>query len=108
MLEDKEWQSVSSDITRNPVSRPKVFYENVDNSQVQIDSESEELLNNIDELLPSNTDSSELIEDELIDDLSVEPTFQTGLEDTSEIWQDWDNPYDPDFEDEFNSFFAGE
>lgn len=110
MLDSKSWATVSEELTWNPVSRVKVFYEDTANSQSQVDLESEELLNNLDTLLPRDTDSTELGKDELDDDLS-DSTFQVSPEDEIDTWDDWDNwenPYDPDFEDEFNSFFAGE
>jgi hypothetical protein len=108
MLEDKNWDSVSEDITWNPVSRIWIFYDDTDDSQTQIDSTSEELLNNLDELLPRDENLPRPTEDDL-DDISLEePTFQIWDTQIVESWENYDNPYDPDFEDEFNSFFAGE
>ena len=106
MLDTKSWDTVSGRITWNPISRVKIFYEDTKNPQVQVDPESEELLNKLDELLPRDIDSTQFVEDESNNDL-LDPTFQTWLEEVIDTWNDWDNPYDPDFEDEFNSFFAG-
>ena len=115
ILESKDRETVSQDITRNPISRLWVFYDGIDNTQVELDSESEELLNNIDTLLPSDTLPDDSLDTDLSDDTTeVEPTFQSWAgnfvdsQDSVETVEDWSNPYDPDFEDEFNSFFAGE
>ena len=108
MLESKNWDSVSEDITWNPVSRIWLFYDTIEDSQTQIDPTSEDLLNNIDELLPKDANWPELIDDEADDIVPENSTFQTWDIQIVESWDDSDNPYDPDFEDEFNSFFAGE
>lgn len=115
ILESKDRETVSQDITRNPISRLWIFYDGIDNTQVELDPESEELLNNIDTLLPSNTLPDDSLDTDLsVDATEVEPTFQSWAgdfvdsQDSVEVVEDWNNPYDPDFEDEFNSFFAGE
>lgn len=109
-LESKDWDTVSQDISWNPTSRFWIFYDDTDTQQIELDPESEKLLNNLDTLLPSDNTMADSSDIDLSGDIAeIEPTFQTWTEDeVIDTWDTWNNPYDPDFEDEFNSFFAGE
>lgn len=117
-LEEKNWNDEIKMVTRNPTTWPKLFYVQPDISQIITDSENIELLNSLDAELSAEFDSGdiELLPDseELWDPIVQEnvfveePSDNQSLDDTAnsdDIAQET-NPYDPDFEDEFNSFFA--
>ena len=108
MLEQKSRNESIEDLTRNPISWISIFYEQADPIDSISDATTRDLLQNIDVLLPwdDNWLLSEEIDDiENIDDIA-------SLDDSISWWQDEivessdNNPYDPDYEDEFNSFFA--
>ena len=101
-LNDKSWNESVWNLTRNPVSRVWLFQIDSVNNNLDLDTENMELIEKIDVLLSWETIWNENIE------IEWENTINDG---NSNVWinpdtQDETNPYDPDFEDEFNSFFV--
>lgn len=101
-LNDKSWNTSIWNLSRNPVSRVWLFQIDSINNDLDLDTENMELIEKIDTLL-----SWEMIWNE-----NIEIGWENTIND-NDLWvwtdtntQDETNPYDPDFEDEFNSFFA--
>lgn len=93
ILNQKDWQESMSEFSIfRPKTRVAIFYKDLqEDTQKQIE---EKLLNELDD------ETSEQVDDIFNEILS-------GDAETNEEENTNHNPYDPDYEDEFNSFFWG-